>query len=147
MLTNFKRAIEQSEFVLVLLFLSVALGSFFLGRMSGLATTGGVAMSGVQAAVIEAKEGNMPANSYVPAVSEESELSGVESVPASSQDSGESQIVLSEAGYVASKSGTKYHLPWCSGAKRIKEENKIWFATKEAAEAAGYTPAANCKGI
>ena len=49
--------------------------------------------------------------------------------------------------YVASKSGTKYHLPWCSGALRIKEENKIWFQTKEEALRAGYTPAANCKGI
>lgn len=49
--------------------------------------------------------------------------------------------------YVASKSGEKYHLPWCSGAQRIKEENKIWFVTKEEAERAGYTPAANCPGI
>lgn len=49
--------------------------------------------------------------------------------------------------YVASKSGTKYHLPWCSSAQTIKEENKIWFQTKQEAEAAGYTPAANCKGI
>lgn len=50
-------------------------------------------------------------------------------------------------GYVASKTGTKYHLPWCAGAQKIKEENKIWFATKAEAETAGYTPAANCKGI
>ncbi len=49
--------------------------------------------------------------------------------------------------YVSSKSGTRYYLPWCSGAKQIKEENKVWFTTKEAAEAAGYTPAKNCKGI
>lgn len=49
--------------------------------------------------------------------------------------------------YVASKSGTKYHLPTCSGAKRISDKNKIWFSTKEEAEQAGYTPASNCKGI
>lgn len=49
--------------------------------------------------------------------------------------------------YVASKKGTKYHLPWCSGGKAIAEANKIWFASKEEAERAGYTPAANCKGI
>jgi len=52
-----------------------------------------------------------------------------------------------EGGYVASKNGTKYHLPWCSGALRIKEENKVWFQTKEEAQAQGYAPAANCKGI
>jgi hypothetical protein len=54
---------------------------------------------------------------------------------------------VSEGGYVASKNGTKYHLPWCGSAKQIKEENKIWFKTKADAEAAGYTPASNCKGI
>ncbi|MBP9759816.1 MAG: hypothetical protein KBD24_00415 [Candidatus Pacebacteria bacterium] len=53
----------------------------------------------------------------------------------------------SQKQYVASKSGTVYHLPWCSGAQRIKEENKVWFASKEIAEAAGYRPASNCKGI
>ncbi|MFA5987904.1 MAG: hypothetical protein WC797_04640 [Candidatus Paceibacterota bacterium] len=55
---------------------------------------------------------------------------------------------LEEGGQVvASKSGTKYHAPWCSGAKSIKEENKIYFDTIEAARAARYTPAANCKGL
>lgn len=49
--------------------------------------------------------------------------------------------------YVASKNGSAYHFPWCSGAQRIREENKIWFATKEEAEAAGYRPASNCKGL
>lgn len=49
--------------------------------------------------------------------------------------------------YVASKNSDKYHLPWCSGAKRISEGNKVYFASKEEAEAAGYSPAANCKGI
>ncbi|MEO8637485.1 MAG: hypothetical protein ABI430_01125 [Candidatus Taylorbacteria bacterium] len=48
---------------------------------------------------------------------------------------------------VGAKSGDKYHFPWCSGAQRIKEENKIWFASVEEARKAGYTPAANCKGL
>lgn len=59
----------------------------------------------------------------------------------------ETDVAVAEGQYVASKNGTKYHLPWCSGAQRMKEENKIWFSSKEDAEAAGYTPAANCKGI
>lgn len=49
--------------------------------------------------------------------------------------------------YVASKNSDKYHLPWCSGAQRITEENKVWFDSKQEAEAAGYSPAGNCKGI
>lgn len=45
---------------------------------------------------------------------------------------------------VVSKNSDKYHFTWCSGAKRIKEENKIWFETEAAALAAGYTKAGNC---
>lgn len=48
---------------------------------------------------------------------------------------------------VASKKGTKYHLPTCSGAKTISEENKITFPNAEAAKKAGYSPAKNCKGL
>jgi len=48
---------------------------------------------------------------------------------------------------VASKSGTKYYLPWCGTVSRIKEENKVWFASIEEAEKAGYEPAKNCKGL
>lgn len=49
--------------------------------------------------------------------------------------------------YVASKTGTKYYLPWCGTALRILEGNKIWFDSKEEAEAKGYEPASNCKGL
>ncbi len=49
--------------------------------------------------------------------------------------------------YVASKSGSAYHLPICPGASRIKESNKIWFQTKEEAEGRGYKPASNCPGL
>ena len=61
---------------------------------------------------------------------------------------GDTQNALNSAGqYVASKKGTAYHLPTCPGAKQIKEENKIYFQTKEEAIAAGYKPAANCPGL
>ena len=46
-----------------------------------------------------------------------------------------------------SKNGSKYHYPWCGGGKRISEKNKIWFDSTEEARKAGYTPAANCKGL
>jgi hypothetical protein len=58
-----------------------------------------------------------------------------------------SMVTPAEGKYVASKSGTKYYLPTCSGAKRIKEANRVWFAAKEEAEASGRTPAANCDGL
>lgn len=42
--------------------------------------------------------------------------------------------------YVGSKNGTKYYLPTCGSAKRIKPENYIWFNTVEDATLQGYTP-------
>lgn len=56
--------------------------------------------------------------------------------------------VASAAGQiVASKNGTKYYLPDCAGASRISAANKVSFASAAAAKAAGYAPAANCKGL
>jgi len=53
----------------------------------------------------------------------------------------------SEKSFVAAKSGTRYYFPWCGGVSRIKEENKIWFASEAEARKAGFTPAANCAGL
>jgi hypothetical protein len=50
----------------------------------------------------------------------------------------------SSGAFVASKNGTKYYPLNCSGVKRIKEENKVFFTTAKEAESAGYGPAANC---
>lgn len=67
-------------------------------------------------------------------------------------DTGESSMphadtASSTAQLVGSKNGTKYHALRCPGASQIKEENKVFFASKEEAQKAGYTPASNCKGI
>lgn len=48
---------------------------------------------------------------------------------------------------VASKGGTKYYLPWCAGADRIRADNKVWFSSPHMAEAHGYDPASNCDGL
>jgi len=46
---------------------------------------------------------------------------------------------------VASKNSTLYHYPWCSGAQRIKEKNKITFVSEQEAQSRGYALASNCK--
>lgn len=48
---------------------------------------------------------------------------------------------------VASRNGTKYFLPWCAGAKLISAANLVTFDSAEAAQAKGYSAAANCKGL
>ena len=52
-----------------------------------------------------------------------------------------------EGKFVASKNGSRYYYPWCGGASRIKDENRVWFKTTGEARAAGITPASNCKGL
>jgi len=56
------------------------------------------------------------------------------------------QISKTDTRVVVSKKSTSklYHFSWCSGAKRIKEENKIWFDNEQSAISAGYTLAGNC---
>lgn len=53
----------------------------------------------------------------------------------------------SEMIFVASKNGKKYYYAWCESAKIIKEQNRVWFSSKEEVEKAGYSPASNCKGL
>mgnify|MGYP001558748553 CR=1 FL=1 len=71
------------------------------------------------------------------------------SVSASANQSGQAQSSSETiaGAVVASKNGTKYHYPWCAGAKQISEKNLITFDSIESARTAGYTPASNCKGL
>jgi ethanolamine transporter EutH len=53
--------------------------------------------------------------------------------------------VTNNATIVASKNGKKYYFVWCKGAGNIKESNKRYYNSEDAAKAAGYTLANNCK--
>lgn len=118
-------------FVPVIIIL-VAIIGFSLGRISGLQ---------------EKREPVRVLNNSSPKVTGEV-LGDSTSPPNPSPRIGEGSPATSESGtVVASKNGTKYHYPWCAGAKQISEKNKISFSSIEAARAAGYTPAANCKGL
>ncbi len=135
--SKFKGLLRNQEILLALLIVVVSLVSFALGRLS----VGTVrAPTSQDATVSVVKEGSAP--------SVEKDTQKVENIVEKEKNPEKSNgPVTPEGGYVASKNGTKYHLPWCSGAKHIKEENKVNFKTKEEAEKAGYTPASNCKGI
>ena len=47
--------------------------------------------------------------------------------------------------YFASSKGSKYYSLGCSAGKNIKQENKVYFATREGAEKAGYSLSSSCK--
>lgn len=56
-------------------------------------------------------------------------------------------VVSGSGEVVGSKNSDKYHFPWCSGAQRIAEANKVTFSSIATARAAGYIPASNCEGL
>jgi len=125
-----KTFLEDDRSFLTALLIAVAAASFGLGRLSISTQIGDRTPQG--AALIQ--KAPLRTSSTI-------EASSTSPGTAASPDT------ATASGYVGSKNGTKYHLPWCSGAARILEENRVLFATKAEAEAAGYTPAANCPGI
>jgi len=54
-------------------------------------------------------------------------------------------VPATQHNYVGSANSDKYHKPSCRWAKNIKENNAVWFSTKEEAEQAGYTACKTCK--
>ena len=71
-------------------------------------------------------------------------VSSYEEIGGSEKGGGYGSSYSTGGAYVASRSGTKYYLPTCSGASRIKEENKIWFNSESEAENAGFTKSSTC---
>ena len=130
-LTNFLNGKYFIPAVLVL----IAIIAFTLGRISGLEDKRPpVRVINNNGEVKGVSINNLPNPPYVKEGTGETTQSVVSSTTSSGQ-------------VVASKNGTKYHYPWCAGAKQISPQNLITFNSIEEARAAGYTPASNCKGL
>ena len=124
---KFKPLFLNDELFYACLIILVAVSAFGLGRWS---------------------EGTLvPKNAVLPALIPYSMATSTQNATTMADEVKANAAIVGDKVYVASKSGTKYHLLTCPGAKQIKEENKIYFATKAEAEVAGYTPAANCPGL
>lgn len=124
---------DRSYFALILIVVSV--GSFGLGRLS-LESTSDVPpprSSSTQSAAVVAPLSKVQTE----VATNDSSL-----IPTSTSVFDTTPLQL-----VASRNGTKYHRLDCPGAKQITEQNKITFDSIATARAAGYTPAANCKGL
>jgi hypothetical protein len=119
---------REDEIILVFTIILVALIGFGLGRLSAL------------------REEKFPIQiqtSLPSAFESENQEAGLP-VSRISDRGGEGK---QEKLYVGSRNGSVYHYPWCPGAERIKEANKVWFSSREEAGKAGYRPAANCEGL
>jgi hypothetical protein len=131
---HFGRRWPTTDLYIALIILLVGFASFGLGRLSVRPGKEPVRILGSDTAAAAVKK---------PVQNGQSIQKVVNSLVA--ENSG--TVPSSEGKYVASKNGTAYYLPTCSGVSRIKEENKIWFDSTDAAEEAGYHKAANCKGL
>lgn len=132
-ISGFKNKLEvKNDLFIVLIIIFVAFTSFGLGKLSGLEK------QRTAIAVIKTQE-SIGATALENTSSAQTGSIGISSstVPATNQEG----IVF------GSKSGTKYYYPWCSGANRIAEANRVWFKSIQDARFAGLTPAANCPGL
>ena len=135
--SGFKSKISRfldSKYFIALLFVLTVLVSFFLGRISGL-----------EAKKVPVRVLSESAKDLVESTGQNQAATVRGIIGAEETNSKTAAQETSEV--VGSKNGTKYHYPWCAGAKQISAKNLIIFKSIEEARAKGYTPASNCQGL
>lgn len=127
MYEKFKSLLHNDQLFYGFLVILVGICSFGLGRAS----------------VVPVESQNPPSKVII----EKTQTASAISVSAVGETVTDESTPAASGSVVGSRSGTKYHLPSCPGAGQIKPENRIEFPSAAAAEAAGYTKAANCPGL
>lgn len=107
--------LEHNDLYIVFIVITVAFGSFFLGRFS--------------------RDSFEPKPLQIPLSGQNNQAVVVESSKAS---------IPTSKQYVASKKGKKYYPVDCLSAQSIKVENKIYFNSSKEAEQAGYSASTSC---
>lgn len=129
---------KYGDHVVVFLTVLLAIGaSFFAGRMS-------ILENGKLPVDIRLGAGNL----IIEKLQENSENNNVSDnlVYANTESETENVAEMPRYGmFVASKNSDIYHLWTCPSVDRIKDDNKIWFDTREEAEETGRTMAGDCK--
>jgi len=115
MLSNLKQLVKKNtvDIILMVTVILVALISFGIGYLIASQTEN-------QSIIIQ-----NPSNVYSASIEQ------------SIQDEVEKQTAV-EGSFVGSANSNKYHWPDCSFAKRISEENQIWFSSEQEAQNTGY---------
>jgi len=125
---EFVQSEKGKNILIVIIVILVGLSSFELGRLSKENSSSGVKIeypnqTNNQGASVILSENALQANT------------GVSSIISNSNSKT----------FFASNRGEKYYSIGCSGGKTIKQENRVYFATKEDAERAGYTLSSSCR--
>ena len=118
---------KGKDVLIVIIVILVGLGSFELGRLSKENASSGVKIEYPNQDAVQATDQASNA------------VSGVSSPIAQTSNS----IPLGK-NYFASSRGSKYYTLGCSAGKSIKQANRVYFATSDEAEKAGYTLSSSC---
>lgn len=116
---------QGKDILIVLIVILVGLGSFELGRLSKSGDSPGIKIKYPDQAE------NLPANAFQ--ASSDDSYNDLKSASAST------------GRFFASSRGKKYYPEGCPAGSTLKEANKIWFETREEAEAAGYELSSSCE--
>ncbi len=112
------------DLLTVIIVLLVGLSSFGLGRLSKQPLNEGLKVEYEGEEYFpEETAGNLDANT-------------TKAGSAVRQDSGQ---------FFGSSKGSKYYPVGCAAGKSLKQENRIYFTSREAAETAGYTLSGSCR--
>ncbi len=122
---------KGKDILIVIIVILVGLSSFELGRLSKGGESSGITIEYTDQA------GNQSA----------SVISALEHSNILQNDKMSKNNNSTSAGknFFASSKGSKYYSLGCSAGKSLKQENRIYFATKEEAEKAGYELSSSCR--
>lgn len=117
---------KGKDFLIVLIVIMVGLGSFELGRLSKNSQNSGIKIE------------------YPGGVKDQS-ANAISGTNVSKTVLDTRNLNSSGKNFFASNRGTKYYSIDCSAGKNIKQENRVYFATREEAEEANYTFSSSCR--
>jgi len=121
---------KGKDIMIVIIVILVGLASFGLGRLSKTTSSSGIK-------ILPAVAGEYPEQNKG---QEANVISIAENMSKPTFD-----INSINKNFFASKRGTKYYSIGCSGGKTIKQENRVYFTTREEAEGAGYELSSSCQ--
>lgn len=117
---------KGKDILIVIIVILVGLGSFELGRLSKTGSNAGIRIE-------------------YPNQDKDQESNVISATDNLSRGILDTNTKATGKTFFASNRGSKYYSLGCSSGKTIKQENRIYFSTREEAERAGYELSSSCR--
>jgi len=122
--TNWIESEQGKDILTVIIVILVGLGSFELGRLSKGNDSSGIRVEYPSENIIQGEK-------IISTINPQTNMTAT--------------VNFLGKKFFASSRGTKYYSIGCSAGKTIKQENRVYFMTKEEAEGAGYELSNSCR--